>query len=60
MTTQVIFKIDKKLKAQAMRKAKSEGLTFSAVLKMVTEAYARGSLDVELVSRVSLNAKKSL
>lgn len=57
MTTQVIFKIDKKLKDQAMKKAQNEGLPFAFVLKMATQAYVDNQLDVELVARPRLNAK---
>jgi len=57
MTTQVIFKIDKKLKDQAMKKAQNEGIAFATVLKLATEAYANGNLDVELVTQPKLNAK---
>jgi antitoxin component of RelBE/YafQ-DinJ toxin-antitoxin module len=57
MTTQVIFKIEKKLKDQAMRKAQNEGLPFAFVLKMATQAYVDNQLDVELVARPRLNAK---
>ncbi len=57
MTTQVIFKIDKQLKDQAMKKAQKEGLPFSFVLKMATQAYVDNNLDIELVARPQLNAK---
>lgn len=57
MTTQVIFKIDKKLKDQAMKKAQSEGLPFAFVLKMATQAYVDNELDVKLVARPRLNEK---
>ena len=57
MTTQVIFKIDKKLKNKAMKKAQGEGLAFASVLKLATQAYVKGELDVELVVRRKLNAK---
>ena len=57
MTTQVIFKIDKKLKEQAMKKAQHEGLAFAAVLKLATQAYVKGGLNVELVAQPRLNAK---
>ena len=57
MTSQVIFKIDKKLKDQAMKKAQSEGIPFASVLKLATQAYITGQLDVELVSQPRLNAK---
>jgi antitoxin component of RelBE/YafQ-DinJ toxin-antitoxin module len=57
MITQVIFKIDKKLKDQAMKKAQKEGIAFASVLKLATQAYVKGSLDVELVPQERLNAK---
>lgn len=57
MTTQVIFKIDKKLKDQAMKKAQHEGIAFASVLKLATQAYINGKLDVELVPQEKLNAK---
>ena len=40
MTTQIVFNIDPKIKAQAMKRAKREGVPFSAVLKMATKAFA--------------------
>lgn len=57
MTTQVIFKIEKKLKDQAMKKAQNEGIAFAAVLKLATQAYIKGDLEVELVAQSKLNAK---
>ena len=57
MTTQVIFKIDKKLKDQAMKKAKIEGVPFALVLKFATQAYVKGDLDMELVVQPRLNDK---
>jgi hypothetical protein len=57
MTTQVIFNIDKKLKEQAMRKARLEGLPFGVVLKLATKAFVDGSFNVELVSSDRLNNK---
>ena len=33
MTSQIIFKIEKKLKDKAMKKAQGEGIAFAAVLK---------------------------
>ncbi|MSR87664.1 MAG: hypothetical protein EXS69_00630 [Candidatus Zambryskibacteria bacterium] len=49
MVEQVIFKIDKKLKEQAMKKAKREGIAFSAVLKSATQAYVEDEFEVGLV-----------
>jgi len=55
MTTQVIFKIDKKLKDQAMKKAQSEGLPFGMVLKLATKAFVEGNLGIGLISNESFN-----
>lgn len=57
MTTQVIFKIDSKLKEKAMKKAQNEGITFSSVLKLATQAYVDGEANVRFVSQPQLNAK---
>lgn len=57
MTTQVIFKIDKKLKDQAMKKAQNAGMPFGVVLKLATQAYVNGTLEVELASQPQFNAK---
>ena len=57
MTTQVIFKLDKKLKDQAMKKAQSEGVALSSVLKMATKAFVAGDLNVGLVTGERFNAK---
>src|SRR3989344_2655809 len=46
MTEQVIFKIDKKLKEQAMRKARKDGLPLSTVLKRATQAYIDDEFDI--------------
>jgi antitoxin component of RelBE/YafQ-DinJ toxin-antitoxin module len=57
MTTQVIFKIDKKLKDRAMKKAEAQGVPFSVVLKFATQAYVDGDLDMELRPQPQLNEK---
>lgn len=57
MTSQVIFKIDSKLKKQAMQKAQSQGMTFSSILKLATQAYVDGEADVQFVTQPQLNAK---
>jgi predicted transcriptional regulator len=43
MTTLVTFKIDPKLKAQAQKKAASEGRTYSDILQSATKSYVDGS-----------------
>jgi antitoxin component of RelBE/YafQ-DinJ toxin-antitoxin module len=57
MTTQVIFKIDKKLKEQAMEKARVDGLPFGSVLKLAIQAYVKGALGISLVAQPPLNTK---
>ena len=57
MTTQVIFKIDKKLKDQAMRKAKDEGIAFSSVLKLATKAFVENQINIGLVGEEVFNKK---
>ncbi len=49
MTTQIIFKIDAKIKAKAMKRAKSEGVPFAVFLKMATEKYADGEFTLGIV-----------
>lgn len=56
MTSQVIFKVDKKLKERAMKKAQKEGIAFASVLKLATQAYVNGALEVRLVAQPTLNA----
>ena len=57
MTSQVAFRIDKKLKDKALKKAQNEGLPLAAVLLLATKAYVEGDLDVQLVTQRKLNAK---
>jgi hypothetical protein len=57
MTSQINFKIDTRLKNQAMKKAQNEGIPFASVLKLATQAYVTGKLDVQLVAQPKLNAK---
>jgi len=49
MTTQVIFKIDKTLKAKAQKKAKMDGLSFSDILQMSTREYVQGRFEPQMV-----------
>jgi antitoxin component of RelBE/YafQ-DinJ toxin-antitoxin module len=48
MTTQVVFNIDSKIKAKAMKRAKSEGVPFAMIMKMSARAYAEGRLHVDI------------
>ena len=49
MTTQVVFNVDSKIKAKAMKRAKQKGIPFAAVLKLATKAFAEGRVDFDLV-----------
>ena len=62
MNTQVIFKIDKNLKNQAMRKAQNEGISFTTILKLATKAFVDNELNVGLVVKEVFNphARKSI
>ncbi len=62
MTEQVIFKIDKTLKSRAMKKAKHEGTTYSAVLKTATQAYLNNEFEVGFVysSKFIRDVRKAL
>ncbi|MEX2341240.1 MAG: hypothetical protein WD605_02880 [Candidatus Paceibacterota bacterium] len=58
MNTQIIFKVDSKIKAKAMKRAKQEGVPFSSFLKMATEKYAAGELGIGIVNPAEkFNAK---
>ncbi|MDO8552247.1 MAG: hypothetical protein Q7S01_01805 [bacterium] len=50
MTTSVVFKIDEKLKRDAMRRAKTEGTTLSAFLKSATRNFVSGHLRYGILS----------
>ena len=43
MTTQVIFKMDKKLKEAAQAKAKKEGISLADLYKSATKSYVDGT-----------------
>lgn len=51
MVTKVIFNTDKRLKAAAMKKARSQGLTLSAVLNMATKAYVDDRIEISVFDR---------
>ncbi len=57
MITQVIFKIDKKLKDKAMAKAQNEGIAFASVLKLATKAFVDGNFDVGLIINEEFNPR---
>jgi len=59
MTTEVIFKIDKALKARVAKKAQKEGLTLPDLFKMTAYAYDQGLIEPRIVQKIrpKLNAK---
>ncbi len=57
MTTQVIFKIDKTLKARAMKKAQKEGIPLAVVLKLATKAFVEDRLDIDIALQPEFNEK---
>ncbi len=57
MTTQIVFNIDPKIKARAMKRAKQEGVPFASFLKMATEKFAEGEYSVGIIPREIPNAR---
>ena len=57
MTSQVIFKVDKKLKDKAMKRARSAGMPFASVLKLTTQAYAEGRFNIGMTEPEPFNEK---
>lgn len=51
MNTKILFNTDKKLKEKAMKQAKKEGLTLSAVLNLALESYVNGRLEITMFDR---------
>ncbi|MEK7116637.1 MAG: hypothetical protein AAB837_00540 [Patescibacteria group bacterium] len=49
MTTQIMFKIEDKLKKAAQIKAKKEGITLSEFYKSATRSFVEGKMSVGLV-----------
>ena len=59
MNSQVIFKVDKKLKAKAIAKARHDGIAFATILKLATKAFVDGHLTLGLVGSEKFNARAS-
>jgi len=57
MTTQLIINVDSKLKNKAMRKAKSQGIPVSAVLRFAMQAFVEGNLNIGIAEE--FNARTS-
>ena len=52
MTSKVVFKVDSKVKAKAMKRAKKEGVPFASVLKTITQDFAEGKYSFKLVREI--------
>ncbi len=59
MTTKIIFNIDKKLKADAQKKARKQGLTLSAMLNFATRAYVENKIEIDIIGRDIAEARAS-
>ena len=51
MNTQIIFNIQPDLKKKVQKRAAAEGIALGTVLKLATQAYADGILNVTLAQR---------
>lgn len=51
MTSQVIFKVDQKIKREAMRKSKKDGVALSYILKLAMKDYVSGNLKLSLTQQ---------
>jgi hypothetical protein len=56
MTTQIVFNIDPKIKAKAMKRAKSVGIPFASYLRQAAENFAEGRVTMAIVEE-KFNAK---
>ena len=56
----MIFNTDKKLKEAAMKKARGQGLTYSAVLNLATRAYVRDELEVDVLGRILEDGRNAI
>ncbi|CAN5759853.1 hypothetical protein BH11PAT2_BH11PAT2_02670 [soil metagenome] len=60
MTSQVVFRIDTKLKEQAMQRAKREGMPFSSVLKLAVKAYVDDELVIDFAPKFNEKTQRRL
>ena len=52
MTSQVVFRLDTKLKEKALKQARQEAVLFSAVLQRFVKRYVKGDYYLDLVPTV--------
>ncbi len=58
--SQIVFILDAKIKAKAMKRAKSVGIPFASYLKQATEDFAEGKTSMAIVRSEIPNAKTAL
>ena len=49
MTSQIVFNIDSKVKAKAMKRAKRAGIPFASYLRQAAEDFAEGKMGMAIV-----------
>lgn len=52
MTTQIMFKIEEKLKKAAQIKAKKEGITLSDFYKSATKSFVEGKINIGITAEI--------
>ena len=57
MVSQIVFTLDSKIKAKAMKRAKSAGIPFAAYLRQAAEDFAEGKTSMAIVRAEIPNAK---
>ena len=60
MITQVVFNVDSALKDKAMKKAKKEGIPFSAVLKMAVKAFVEDKFNIGYIGDFNLKTSREI
>lgn len=60
MTTKVIFNIDKKLKTAAMKKARGQGMTYSAFLNLATSAYVENRMEIDVIGQMIQRGREDI
>lgn len=60
MTKQVVFNLDTRVKARAMRRAKNLGVPFASVLKFAAKAFAEGDFSIGIVDELTSQKMKLL
>ena len=57
MTSQVVFTLDSKIKAKAMKRAREQGVPFASYLRQASEDFAEGKSGLGIIHTETPNAK---